>query len=183
MKTDRAVRDFIASRVLLRPATLRWYGRLLGRFARVCPELPQEAEGVALFLNSLQGQGLSDETVHGYWRALRALYRDLELRTGAPNPLQRMRAPRCRRRVMRTFQPQELFQVLARPLTVRNRTLLALLLDSGVRAGEVVGLEWSDVSEEFIHVDGKTGERLVPISPQVQTLLRLLRADAHGQTV
>lgn len=29
MKTNRAIRDFLAGRVLLRPATLRWYRRVL----------------------------------------------------------------------------------------------------------------------------------------------------------
>lgn len=183
MKTSIVVRDFIAGRLLLRPATIAWYRRLLGRFAELCPTLPLEPLDISLYLNALREEGLADETIHGHWRALRALYRDLHLRTGAPNPLERMRRPKARRRVPRTFHPDELFGVLAHPLSVRDRTLLSLLLDSGVRAGEAVGLRWPDVHGPTIRVDGKTGERLVPISPQVQALLRLLHRDGDDGAV
>lgn len=56
----------------------------------------------------------------------------------------------------------------------RNVALLYLLLDTGIRAGELCGLNLEDIDHEgrTIRVDGKTGERVVPVSSRTLRALR-----------
>jgi integrase/recombinase XerD len=84
-----------------------------------------------------------------------------------------LRAPRLRRRPPLTLDGPTLRRVMVAALTRRDKALLALLADTGIRAGEAWGLRWSDVSVEAstIRVDGKTGAREVPMSEVVRWLL------------
>jgi len=60
----------------------------------------------------------------------------------------------------------------AKPL--RDRALITLLLDTGIRSGELVGLRVGDIRDGSILVTGKTGQRKVPISEPTQGLLNQL---------
>ena len=54
---------------------------------------------------------------------------------------------------------------------------MMLALRTGMRAGEICGLRWSDVSEVSAHVDSKTdaGRRNVPLTVKAQRLLDKMR--------
>lgn len=57
-------------------------------------------------------------------------------------------------------------------LEVRNRTMLAMFFDTGMRLSEVITLKWEQVREEYILVHGKGAkERLVPVSPYLAKAL------------
>lgn len=60
---------------------------------------------------------------------------------------------------------------MAAAMSRRDRALLALLFDTGIRLGEAHGLTWSAVGEETILVDGKTGRREVPLSSWTKWVL------------
>ncbi len=57
MKTEQAVREFIASRIAanLSPATISWYEDRLLPFTRFCPNLPRRPEPIEGFQATLQG--------------------------------------------------------------------------------------------------------------------------------
>lgn len=49
--------------------------------------------------------------------------------------------------------------------------MVALLLDTGVRLGELASLTWAGVGKGSVTVSGKTGMRTVPISQRTQEML------------
>ena len=61
----------------------------------------------------------------------------------------------------------EVKQLIAACLNSRDRALIALLYDSGMRVGELLGLRIKDLQIgkdiSFVNVDGKTGVRRIPI--------------------
>jgi len=61
----------------------------------------------------------------------------------------------------------EIKQLIAACLNSRDRALIALLYDSGMRVGELLGLRIKDLQIgkdiSFVNVDGKTGVRRIPI--------------------
>jgi integrase/recombinase XerD len=72
---------------------------------------------------------------------------------------------------------EALWKVVAqepRKAGVRNRALLAFLIDTGVRAGEVCGIKPEDFlwDTKLVLVSGKTGPRMVAFSPRTAVLLR-----------
>jgi len=84
-----------------------------------------------------------------------------------------LRAPRLRRVLPKALDLGVLRRVMASAMTRRDKALLTLLADTGIRVGEAYGLTWADVSVESstIHVDGKTGGRDVPVCELTRWLL------------
>ena len=179
--------------------TIDWYKRKLRRFCSRCPELPEEPVPIREFLASIQERmrpstatsGLSDETKHGYFRAVRALYNFVQREWGFPlgsddkrddaNPIRRLTAPRIKRKVMRSLSLDELHRLLNAPngcreskWHLRDEAIVTLIADTGIRLSEAV-LTWDSLNGGTIYVDGKTGQREVPILPETRELLEKLR--------
>ena len=55
----------------------------------------------------------------------------------------------------------------------RDKALVLTALDTGLRLGEIAGLQVADLQDGWLQVDGKTGERQVPVSPEVLDLIWL----------
>jgi len=181
MLTTTAVQDFLLSRSGLRPYSQRWYHKILRRFQEAFPgELPQEPQPIQGWLASLGH--VEPETVHAYWRTLRALYNQARLwHPDLKNPMALVRPPRLKEKVLRTFSPDELYSLFSQPLPPRDRALLTLLLDTAIRAREVASITWENVRPGYIVVQGKGGrEREVPISPETHRLLEALLPRSNG---
>lgn len=175
--TRELIGGFLDSRKArnLSPQSIGWYQRLLKVFSRAHPFLPEDPETIEGFLGALNA---SDETKHNYFRALRAFYRWRSRRHGwrsrrhrLPNPMEDVGAPKRRKKQPYSLTMAELGWLLAVPQTPRNRALIWLLVDTGVRVSEAVNLVREDIQEETIIVSGKTGEREVPISPETGDML------------
>jgi len=142
--------------------TVEWYGRLVGRFLAGRGELPLDPAAVEEFLGL---PGASQGTRHAYFRALRAFYGWLERRgLVATNPMRVVVAPRVRRSPPMGLEAGEVRRVMAAALCRRDKVMLSLLVDTGVRLGELMSMRWEWVGEDTFWVDGKTGKREVPLS-------------------
>lgn len=170
MNTAQAVEDFLAGCRArgLSPQTVRWYRYMLGAFAHKFPELPQEPGQVEHFLGEPE---ISDELRHGRFRALRAFYYWLQFREGLLNPMAVICAPKRKKKRPRTLSLADMGCLLLAPLSKRDRAMITTLIDTGVRIGELVGLDREDVGDETIFVTGKTGQREVPISAEARRQL------------
>lgn len=183
MLTLDAVHAFLANRRALNrsPNTLEWYRRLLGKFAARYPELPMEPEPLEEFIGGIGGE---PETRHGYYRSLKALYRFICRRRRLSNPVDMIDPPRCPRKIMPTLEPRQMMELLNLATSARDRALLSLYLDNGARVGEVVGLRKQDISDNTIQVDGKSGQREIPISEETRRLLlAVISADGKSDYV
>ena len=158
------------------PQAASWYAGILGRFARMHPELPGDPEAVEAFLAA---QKCGDEARHSYWKVLKAFYNWLAHRHNVPNPMTRLGAPRRRKKHPRTLSAAELASLFLVPICSRDRALLCLLIDSGVRIGEALNLQAEDILEETIIVNGKTGEREVPITQDTRQQLLALASSRY----
>jgi len=160
----------------LSPHTLRFYRDCLGKLARAHADLPREPSLLRAFLGGLQ---CSNVRRHGYFRAMRAFYRFLERDQALEdNPLARVEAPKVRRKVPRTLELSELIWLLAAARSDMDKALLTLLVDTGVRIGEVAGLRPDDLGRDTLFVSGKSGEREVPYSEETRRLLE--KIVSHG---
>ena len=58
------------------------------------------------------------------------------------------------------------------PLTQEQADIIRLLLLTGCRRSEIVGLRWSEVDRDrLVLADGKTGPRIVPLNTQARRIL------------
>jgi integrase/recombinase XerD len=72
---------------------------------------------------------------------------------------------------MPTLEVGELMKLLHSVESQRDKAIITLLVDCGVRAGEVCSLLKHNIKQETIVVHGKVGWREVPISDETKRLL------------
>ena len=175
MKTELALREFIASRIAanLSPATIEWYKARLLPFVNSCPTPPRRPEPIEGFLGTING---SPETKYDVYRALKTFFRFLCSRRHLPNPMDAMRSPRRPKTLMPTLEVGELVKLLNSVENQRDKAIITLLVDCGVRAGEVCSLLKHNIKQETIIVHGKVGWREVPVSDETRHLLLQIAA-------
>ncbi len=123
---------------------------------------------------------LSSATIHGHVRTLRAFYNWLVTEDLAQsNPANNLKLPKIVRKVVSTLSDEEIGAILntfsISPSDARNQTLFMILLDTGLRIGELVNLKMDDVhmDEGYLKVMGKgKKERIVPIGNNAQRALQ-----------
>jgi len=183
VKTEAAINEFIQSRIAgdRSPLTIKWYCQRLYRFARSCPELPQKPEPIEAHLASLD---CSPAEKQNHFNALRAFYRFLRKRHKLANPIDLVERPRGEEKKRATLEAEELWKLLYSAANLRDKAILTLLIDTGMRSSELAGLRKQDIKLDTVTVRGKTGEREIPISEDTRRLLAALMAqDEKGEAV
>jgi len=123
---------------------------------------------------------LSTATVHGHVRTLRAFFNWLGVEgLTQNNPARDLKPPKVVKKVVSTLSDEEIRAVLSTfsisPSDTRNQALFMILLDTGLRIGELINLKMEDVhmDEGYLKVLGKgKKERIVPIGNNAQKVLQ-----------
>jgi integrase len=148
--------------------TLLFYSDYLLKLAQQYPEFPDTPEQLENFIC----RWTSGARRHGAFRSIRAFYNWAEKRYNTPNPMKAVGAPRVHPTERPALTIDQLRQLLEyphhRPVI---RALLYFLADTGVRIGEAANLTTDDIFPDSVRVKGKTGERIIPISPGVRQML------------
>ena len=91
-----------------------------------------------------------------------------------PNPCVGLTLPRQRNQTRRVLTKNEIDRLFSVATSVRDRALLLVVLDCGLRVAEVANLRRGDLRDGWLVVTGKTGERLLPVSGELANLLTTL---------
>ena len=137
----------------LTPQTLTFYKQKLSVFVHWCEE--QQLQGLddltarelRQFLVSIQRRGLSSQYQHNLARAIRAFLnfcvRDELI---DESPFDRVQMPRVEKKILQAFTAEQIQTVLHHCQTERDRVICLFLLDSGVRASELIAITVGDVN-------------------------------------
>lgn len=182
-------------------ATAAWYRWMLGRFTAWLDEhghsrqveqitvadarafLQAEVQRTTIRRGTAAERAgtLSDRTIHGYARVLRAFFRWLADEEYVDrNPMLKLKAPKLAQRQKEIVDADEVGRLLSLCdqrtfLGARMYAIIAMLYDSGLRVGELVGInnEHFDWTQHQVSVFGKgKKERIVPFSPETHKALR-----------
>lgn len=192
MEFSVATRVFLTDRTNrgCNPATVRWYRDVLGLFERDSGVLRVEdvtTDTLRAYVVHLQAHGegrrnarMSSVTIRKRTLALKtffgwASHAVPELK--AIDPAASLAAPRAPRRLPRAMSPDQARSLLAVPMSERDKAIIYLLLDTGIRLSECLMLDLSDVDESqgtlLIRV-GKGGkQRMVVFESETRDALRL----------
>ncbi|MDQ6660290.1 MAG: tyrosine-type recombinase/integrase, partial [Chloroflexota bacterium] len=128
-----------------------------------------------------RGKKLSDDSVHSYGQSLLAFCHWLEHEEILEKPIStRFRLPRVEKKFIPTFTSDDIKRLLEaceegdtskpqlhKALTSRNRAILSLFIDTGIRLSELVGLRLGDVDRSMrvllVHRKGNKWQQ-VPVS-------------------
>jgi len=152
----------------LAPTTLRTYAWFLEGLARDHPKLPIDPSELQRFIKSRAGQGA--ESLKTSWRTVRTFYRWLvkqELLDLARDPFLRMERPKGKTPVPRVLSLPQLRRLVDVSSPPFNRALILTLLDTACRIGELADRNKDHLAGGTLELFGKTGGRLVPVSPEV----------------
>lgn len=201
---DRWIRDYAEKN--LSPKTVQGYSRLLE--SRILPEFGHikidqiKPINIIDFYTKVKEGGrldgkpgtISDNTLNHYHRILSAILQDaVEWQILSYNPVSRIKPPRFKRKETPYYDEEQtstLLQALeSEPLKFKILVILALF--TGLRRGELMGLEWKDIdfekgtlsvlrSSQYVPGKGiitkepknKTSKRNITIPPSIIVLLK-----------
>ncbi len=177
MRTEKARRGFLEAKQDLSPRTLEQYCQALNCLERECAKMPKKPEAIRGALNKAPTIWVK----HARWRVWRVFFRWCSREYGTPNPMEKVQRPKLPEIEMRALDPEELAMMLAATDNLLDKAIVALALDSGVRASEFGRLRIADISADTIRLWGKGRRQVrVPISPETRHLLQLL-IDQDGK--
>lgn len=135
------------------------------------------------FFLELQKGGRKASYLNGLHKAYRAWFHFLKKEEYITrNPMDAVAWAKEEKTVIQTFKPEEVKRMIEvysgqSYLEIRNKTILCMLLDTGIRCSELCHLKLSDVGETTFKIYGKgKKERFVAKSPfMAKLLLRYLR--------
>lgn len=167
------------------PETFKYYQHCLERFSRFCGDdfdlknlTPRFLKEYVLHLSSSE---LSSVSVQSYCRGLRSFLSWLYHEEYIENDLcDKFHLPKASRKVIDVLSDDEIDRILSSLsgsewLNIRNRLIVCLMLDSGLRLNEVVTLRRDQVNlnDHYLIVTGKGDkQRIVPFGDSTYATLK-----------
>ena len=178
MDTRTAVTAFLTQAHArgLSPKTLEAYQWATGYIRS--GELPEEPGQVENILG-LAAQRLAPESLRNLYHRLRTFYRWTSNRYAVPDPTTHVAAPRRPAALPKALNSRQVQQLIGNALTNRDRFLVLVPLDTGLRLAETAQIRKADLGAT-IRVNGKGAKtREIPISPSLVAGMLLLGDDDH----
>ena len=162
------------------PGTVRAYRETVTRFLRLLPDDAIQADHVQaddiyVYLGAFTGHSL--ETRHRYFREVRCFFNWLvELDYLERSPFRGMKNVRLLQRIVEPFGGEQVEALLAacgdQAISIRDRALVLVLLDTGARCSEIVRLNLEDLDVEARRLRILHGKGKQTASPPVRRSLR-----------
>jgi integrase/recombinase XerC len=133
---------------------------------------------------------INSTTIQKYYRALSALF-NWSVNEGIleTNCLVKIKVPRAEKKVVKSLSSTEVNQLILHFGDsfdgMRNKAIILVLVDCGLRLGELLNLKLFDINmeQQLMKADGKTGERVVRFGATTGKALRRylkLRSKVNG---
>lgn len=163
----------------LSEATMVDYAGTLEVLALVCPKLPATVGHVNRVIRKMMAdrstgrrKQKSLSTKWKYRKNLSAFFIWAEKRYKLRNPCRDLGRWKQPDTLPRYYTREEIALIEGAARTDIERALIALILDNGLRIGEVASLLKSRIKDGGVMVKGKRGWRRVPVSPEVIAMLK-----------
>jgi len=149
-----------------------YYRNKLSRFiSEVNTEKAQQSD-VEKFLLQFDNVG----NRHAYYRVIKTFFNWREQNYNLPNPIKYMKAPRLGKLIMPSLTQDQVLNLIEIEENVRNKAIIALFTESGLRLTELTNIELSDIdwSSHTIRIIGKgKKEAYAPFGSLSEKYLRM----------
>ena len=169
------------------PLTISTYRQRIGKFLTMISAYNMNLDQVSntevrLFLVQLKNQGIVPSTVDAYFRALRGFFNKLiieQILLPDSSPMAGMKPPKLDKVIPKAPSHEDVYKMMALCpqntfLGIRNRAILLIFLDTGIRLAEMASIQLSDINKDYdlIRIMGKgSKERFVPLEKKAQKAL------------
>ena len=184
--------DFIQSRRSkgVSPNTISYHKYTSKRFAKWCDDRgispsALQRRNVRAYLSELKVNGRSPHTIHGHFRAIRTMMRFALKEYGTPLIDFEGLGPVLTKPQLGVVRPEAFKKALEATKTLRDKVLLTVLYESGIRRAEAVSLNWGDLdfSDTIVEVtirEGKGGKSRTTFVGSKDLLLEYRETIPHG---
>jgi len=164
---------FIMSRQVMEvsPGTEQFYRIKLGRFLSEVNADKATRQDIETFLLQFDNPG----NRHAYYRAIRTFYNWREETSDLPSPMGKIKAPRLGKLILPSLNREQVDDLLNRVNNIRDKAIIALFTESGLRLSELVNIRLEDIDwqDQTIRVIGKgRKEALAPLGSMSQKYLK-----------
>jgi integrase len=153
------------------PGTLIFYRSKLGRFLSELDADKAQRTDIEAFLLQFKNPG----NRHAYFRVLKTFYNWRAEMFGLPSPMKYIRAPRLAKLILPSLTREQVLTILDALDNVRDKAIVALFTESGLRLSELAGIKPDDIdwTNRTVQVIGKGNkETLAPFGPLTERYLR-----------
>jgi site-specific recombinase XerD len=153
------------------PGTLSFYRSKLGRFLSELDVDKAQRQDIEAFLLQFKNPG----NRHAYFRAIKTFYNWCAEMFGLPSPMKHMRAPRLPKLIPPSLTREQVLTLIDTLNSVRNKAIVALFTESGLRLSELAGIKPDDIdwTKRTVQVIGKGNkEALAPFGPMTERYLQ-----------
>ena len=155
MTANNYLAQFLQSRQAMEvsPGTLNFYRVKLGRFLSELNADTAQRQDMEGFLLQFKNPG----NRHAYYRAVKTFYNWREQNFGLPSPMKHMKAPKLAKLIMPTLNREQVFILLEKVDSVRDKAIITLFTESGLRLSELTSIKTQDIDwdKRIIRVMGK----------------------------
>ena len=112
---------------------------------------------------------------HAYYRVIKTFYNWREETFGLSSPMEKIKAPRLAKLILPSLTAEQVFILLEKAEKIRDKALIALLTESGLRLSELTNIRIQDIDwdNKTIRVIGKgRKEALAPFGKLSERYLR-----------
>ena len=137
--------------------TLRYYQDRLNNFVSRVNYVKAKRHDIERYFNSIPPNRYGLSTRHASYRALKAFYRWLNAEYSIPNPVERIKPPILCKALLPSLEQEQVLVLINQALTVRDKAIIALLTESGLRLTELTNIKLQDIDwhNRTIQVLGK----------------------------
>ena len=151
--------------------TEQFYRIKLGRFLSEVNADKATRQDIETFLLQFDNPG----NRHAYYRAIRTFYNWREETFDLPSPMRKIKAPRLSKLILPSLNREQVDHLLNRANNVRDKAIIAMFTESGLRLSELVNIRFDDIDwqNQTIRVMGKgRKEALAPLGSMSQKYLK-----------
>ena len=154
------------------PGTLQFYKVKLGRFLAEVNTGAAKRQDIESFLLQFTNPG----NRHAYYRVIKTFYNWRERSLDLPSPMKNINAPRLGKLILPSLTREQVFTLLEFTDNVRNKAVIALFTESGLRLTELTSIKPQDIdwNRHTIRVLGKgKKERFAPFGEMAESHIKM----------
>jgi len=138
-------------------STLKYYRERLSKFITNVDYTRAVRQDIEKYLNSIPANQYGLGTRHASYRAIRVFYRWLSTEYEFPNPVTGIDAPILGRPILPSLTGEQVKLLIEQTETVRDKAIIALFTESGLRLSELVSITPEKIDWELhtIRILGK----------------------------
>ena len=123
------------------PRTLRYYRERLSKFFNAVDYIQATRQDAQKYLNSIPPNQNGFGTRHASYRAIKAFYRWLNSEYGITNITEKIPAPILTKPILPTLEKEQVFYLIEKARSTRDKAIIALFTESGLRLSELVNIK------------------------------------------